>query len=112
MNGLQVAPAELEAALLEHDDVADSAVVGVTLGEEELPRAYVVLKDSAKRQVTPEEIQAWIEGRVAKHKRLQGGVVLVDTVPKLASGKIHRKVMREWAKRDAERFSSSIKARL
>jgi acyl-CoA synthetase (AMP-forming)/AMP-acid ligase II len=31
VNGLQVAPAELEAALLENDDVADAAVVGVTV---------------------------------------------------------------------------------
>lgn len=31
MNGLQVAPAELEAALLEHADIADAAVVGITM---------------------------------------------------------------------------------
>jgi 4-coumarate--CoA ligase len=31
VNGLQVAPAELEAALLENQDVADAAVVGITL---------------------------------------------------------------------------------
>ncbi|EGC43020.1 4-coumarate-CoA ligase [Histoplasma capsulatum var. duboisii H88] len=31
VNALQVAPAELEAALLEHDDIADAAVVGMTM---------------------------------------------------------------------------------
>lgn len=31
INALQVAPAELEAALLEHDDIADAAVVGMTM---------------------------------------------------------------------------------
>jgi len=31
VNALQVAPAELEAVLLENDDVADAAVVGITL---------------------------------------------------------------------------------
>jgi acyl-coenzyme A synthetase/AMP-(fatty) acid ligase len=31
VNALQVAPAELEAVLLEHDDIADAAVVGITL---------------------------------------------------------------------------------
>lgn len=31
MNGLQVAPAELEAVLLENDDIADAAAVGVTM---------------------------------------------------------------------------------
>ena len=46
-------------------------------------------------------IAEWLVPRVAKHKRLVGGVVFVDEVPKLASGKIQRKTMREWAKRDA-----------
>lgn len=33
MNGLQVAPAELEAKLLENEHVADAGVVGITLYE-------------------------------------------------------------------------------
>jgi 4-coumarate--CoA ligase len=41
-------------------------------------------------------------GRVAKHKQLSGGVVFIDEVPKSPSGKIQRKVLREWAKGDAE----------
>jgi acyl-coenzyme A synthetase/AMP-(fatty) acid ligase len=39
---------------------------------------------------------------VAKHKRLVGGVTFIDEVPKLASGKIIRKLMKQWSKRDAE----------
>jgi 4-coumarate--CoA ligase len=73
---------------------------------EEKPRAYVAIQDASRGRVTPEEIQRWMETRVAKHKRLTGGVVFVDEVPKLASGKIQRKVMREWAKRDAEALGS------
>lgn len=61
----------------------------------------MVLQDSSKDKVTPRDIQEWIVSRVAKHKRLVGGVVLIEEVPKLASGKIQRKTMREWAKRDA-----------
>lgn len=49
---------------------------------------------------------------MAKHKRLVGGVVFVDEVPKLASGKIQRKTMREWAKRDAAVLEKKEKARL
>ncbi|PGH33338.1 hypothetical protein GX50_03815 [[Emmonsia] crescens] len=114
VNALQVAPAELEAALLEHDDIADAAVVGMTIEDEEFPRAYVVIKDSAKQAnspLTPAEIQEWIKPRVSKHKWLTGGVVVVDEVPKSPSGKILRKVMREWAKRDAAKLQSS-RARL
>ncbi|CAG9943090.1 unnamed protein product [Clonostachys rosea f. rosea IK726] len=101
VNALQVAPAELEAALLENENVADAAVVGITLNGSEWPRAYVVIQEASQGKVTPSDIQKWLAPRVAKHKQLAGGVVFIDEVPKLASGKIQRKTMREWAKRDA-----------
>ncbi|KAK6007364.1 hypothetical protein QM012_004178 [Aureobasidium pullulans] len=100
VNALQVAPAELEATLLENDDVEDAAVTGIKLFDEEWPRAYVQLRDQAKGRVTTKHIQDWIAARQARHKHLVGGVMFVDEVPKLASGKIQRRVMREWAKRD------------
>lgn len=112
VNALQVAPAELEAALLEHEHVADAAVVGITLHGEEWPRAYVTLKDESKGKVTASQIQLWIKSRVAKHKQLVGGVKFIDEVPKLASGKIQRKLMRDWAKRDAKEMEGTVKARL
>ncbi|EEP78589.1 predicted protein [Uncinocarpus reesii 1704] len=115
VNALQVAPAELEAALLENDDIADAAVVGLKMNDEEFPRAYVVLKESAKQRknpLTPEQIQEWIKPRVAKHKWLTGGVALIDEVPKLPSGKIVRKVMKEWAARDAARLQGISRAKL
>ena len=43
-----MAPAELEALLKGHPDIADAAVIGIpddTAGE--VPRAHVVLKESA-----------------------------------------------------------------
>ncbi|KAJ4163642.1 hypothetical protein LMH87_005357 [Akanthomyces muscarius] len=101
VNGLQVAPAELESLLLDNEHVADAAVVGVELEHEEYPRAYVQIQDVSKGKVQPRDIQDWLAARVAKHKRLAGGVAFVDAVPKLASGKIVRKLLREWSKRDA-----------
>jgi 4-coumarate--CoA ligase len=52
--------------------------------------------------------------KVAKHKQLVGGIVFVDEVPKLQSGKIMRKVVKEWAKRDAEMMKGGgqVKAKL
>jgi 4-coumarate--CoA ligase len=41
-----------------------------------------------------------------------GGVTFVDEVPKLASGKIQRKVMREWSKKDALILEKETKSRL
>ncbi|KAB8360696.1 hypothetical protein FH972_024433 [Carpinus fangiana] len=112
VRGFQVAPAELEAALLEHADVADAAVVGLQLEQEEAPRAYVSLREHARGKVRAEEIAAWLAKRVAKHKRLTGGAVIIDEVPKSPSGKIQRKVLREWAKRDAEAFGKESKSKL
>jgi 4-coumarate--CoA ligase len=80
VKGNQVAPAELEAVLLEHEDVADAAVVGVAMYGDERPRAYVVLKEG--RRTRPEDVKRWMDSRVSRHKRLEGGVVLIDSVPK------------------------------
>ncbi|OCL08960.1 acetyl-CoA synthetase-like protein [Glonium stellatum] len=102
VNALQVAPAELEAVLLEHNGIADAAV----------PRAYVHLKDNAKSRVTKEVIYSWMKEKVAKYKQPVGGITFVNKVPKLQSEKIMRKVVKEWVKRDAELIKGLVKARL
>ncbi|CAO2651820.1 Nn.00g001030.m01.CDS01 [Neocucurbitaria sp. VM-36] len=98
VKGLQVAPAELEAILLDHHEVQDAAVIGVTINGDELPRAYIVpqSKDKATPE-TAEEIKKWLAERVSKHKRLEGGVHFIDAVPKNPSGKILRKQLRDQA---------------
>jgi acyl-CoA synthetase (AMP-forming)/AMP-acid ligase II len=80
VKGNQVAPAELEAVLLERPDVDDAAVVGVTIDGEERPRAYVVKAEgsTAKEQ----DIAEWMADKVAAHKRLRGGVAFIDAIPK------------------------------
>lgn len=95
VKGNQVAPAELEALLLDHPAVQDAAVVGVTIRGEELPRAYIV--PQAEQKATPEDIGQWLAKQVAPHKRLAGGVKFTDVIPKNPSGKILRKALREKA---------------
>ncbi|EON99289.1 putative 4-coumarate- ligase protein [Phaeoacremonium minimum UCRPA7] len=80
VKGNQVAPAELEAVLLERPDVADAAVVGVTIKGEELPRAYVVKVPDTN--ASEHEISKWMEGKVTRYKQLKGGVCFVDIIPK------------------------------
>ncbi|GAP86153.1 putative 4-coumarate- ligase protein [Rosellinia necatrix] len=99
--GFQVAPAELEGILQGHNDVADACVIPAhdRVRETEVPRAYLVLKpgvpgDDAKA----EEIVAWVGNRVAGHKKLRGGVRFIDEIPKNASGKLLRRVLKERAK--------------
>lgn len=108
VNGLQVPPAELEAVLLENDDIADAGVVGVTVGDEERPRAYVQLKQDRVGRISETQVQQYMESRVAKYKRITGGVAFVDEIPRLASGKIQRKTLKEWAKQDAQRFRARL----
>ncbi|KAF2134674.1 acetyl-CoA synthetase-like protein [Dothidotthia symphoricarpi CBS 119687] len=102
--GFQVAPAELEGKLMLNEGVADVAVIGVNDEHmhTEVPRAYVVLAAAGGRGTEGEarRIVEWVRERVANHKRLRGGVVFVDEVPKSASGKILRRVLKERSKGD------------
>jgi acyl-CoA synthetase (AMP-forming)/AMP-acid ligase II len=91
VKGFQVAPAELEGLLCTHPAVADAAVVGVpddAAGE--VPKAFVVTRGDT----APNEVMAWLAERVAPHKRVRA-VEVVDEIPKLPSGKILRRVLRD-----------------
>ena len=89
--GMQVPPAELEAALLSHLAVADAAVVPLADAEcGEIPRAFVVLKGS----VTADELMAHVAEQVAPYKKVRR-VDFVDAIPKSPSGKILRRLLRD-----------------
>lgn len=100
VRGFQVAPAELEGVLLSHPDIVDAAVIGIpTLDKSsEIPRAYVVPQKGAN--VKEEDVMRFMEERLAKYKRLEGGVVVVTSIPKNPSGKILKMALREQAKRE------------
>src|SRR3954468_19808405 len=89
--GYQVAPAELEAVLVSHPKVKDAGVIGVPNADgEEIPKACVVTED----ELDAEELIAFVAERVAPYKRIRE-VEFVDEVPKSASGKILRRLLRE-----------------
>ena len=67
----------------------------------EVPRAYAVLNGSeAAKKVTEEDIKQWVKEQVAPFKRLEGGVVFTDAIPKSASGKILRRILRDQVKEE------------
>lgn len=82
VKGNQVAPAELEALLLEHPAVQDACVVGVTIKGEEVPRAYVVPQQGKWSKELEGDIQKWCKERTSRYKWLVGGVGFVEAVPK------------------------------
>jgi len=102
VRGFQVAPAELEALLLTHPSIDDVAVIPVEDEMSgELPRAYVsVRKDELSQKLTEDEVKEWVKEKVAPHKRLAGGVEFIDQIPKSASGKILRRILREKYKEE------------
>ena len=91
--GMQVAPAELEALLVTHPAIADAAVIPVPDEEAgELPKAYVVLRP--EQALDADTLMAFVSERVAPHKRIRL-VEFVEQIPKSASGKILRRVLRD-----------------
>ncbi|XP_047350462.1 4-coumarate--CoA ligase 1-like [Vespa velutina] len=95
--GFQVPPAELEAVLLTCPGIKDAAVVGLPDEEAgELPLAFVVRQNRSK--ITEDEIIKYVNEQVSCHKRLRGGVKFVKDIPKTASGKILRRVLRNMVK--------------
>ncbi|OJJ80914.1 acyl--CoA ligase [Aspergillus glaucus CBS 516.65] len=106
VKGNQVAPAELEGLLLEHLAVADVAVIGVPVNDDERPRAYVVLKPD--QGATAEDIIKFMDGKVTAVKRITGGVVFIDAIPKNPSGKILRKELRERARKEMKGATAKL----
>ena len=103
--GFQVPPAELEGLLNSYPKIGDVAVIGVydKAKATEVPRAYVVLMPGViAGSETTKDIELWLQAKVASHKRLRGGVRYVDVIPKSASGKILRRVLKDRAKVEAE----------
>jgi acyl-coenzyme A synthetase/AMP-(fatty) acid ligase len=91
--GYQVAPAELEAVLMEHPAVLDAAVIPTLMpGEGEAPKGFVVLKEG--RPITASAIMAFVAERVAPYKQLRA-LELVGEIPKSPTGKILRRVLIE-----------------
>ncbi|BAE65093.1 hypothetical protein BDV35DRAFT_209509 [Aspergillus flavus] len=106
--GFQVAPAELEGILVDHEAIDDVAVIGIESEAHgtEVPLAFVVRSAKSKASGASAEQEAaniikWLDGKVAYHKRLRGGVRFVDAIPKSVSGKILRRVLKAQAKEAA-----------
>ncbi|KAL3819100.1 hypothetical protein ACJIZ3_005005 [Penstemon smallii] len=90
--GFQVAPAELEALLLNHPFISDAAVVSMQDEQAgEVPVAFVVRSNGST--ITEDEIKQFISKQVVFYKRINR-VFFIDAIPKSPSGKILRKDLR------------------
>ncbi len=92
--GFSVAPAQIEALLLEHPAVADAAVIAKADTEAgEVPKAFVVLR-AGYEMLSSDELLAWANGKLATYKNVRE-VEFIDVIPRNPSGKILRRLLKE-----------------
>jgi acyl-coenzyme A synthetase/AMP-(fatty) acid ligase len=97
IGGVWVSPAEIEAKIIEHNDVLEAGVVlGWTEDGLAKPKAYVVLNDFAKDNITTKVSikRKCINELPANH--YPQWIEFVDTLPKTATGKLRRHILRIW----------------
>ncbi|KAL7944963.1 hypothetical protein V8C42DRAFT_353279 [Trichoderma barbatum] len=103
IKGMQVAPAELEAHLLTHPYVSDCAVIQVPhQNSGEVPKAFAVKSQEANGKAEIDLVNAIckdVQKHKAHYKWLAGGVEFIEVIPKSATGKILRRVLREKEKK-------------
>lgn len=91
VRGFQVAPAEVEAVLHSHPAVSDCAVFGVT---DAADGEAIVAAVSKHAEVSAEELIDLVGARLASYKR-PSRVEFVTEIPRLPSGKVLRRVLKE-----------------
>lgn len=91
VNGMYVSPAEVEAALVAHDDVLEAAVVGAPDADGLIkPKAFVVAKPGIKAdQALAGMIESHTKTLLAPFK-CPRWIAFIDELPKTATGKIQR----------------------
>ncbi|HEY9310987.1 class I adenylate-forming enzyme family protein [Williamsia sp.] len=97
VKGFQVAPAEVEAVLHGHRSVADCAVFGVpdaVTGEAIIAAVTVTDPGTDELVELATELTDLIGDRLAKYKR-PSEVIFVSVIPRLPSGKVLRRVLKE-----------------
>ncbi len=90
VGGFNCYPAEVEKALLQHPAISDVAVIGIAddrLGE--VPQAHIVIKS----ELTAEAVIAWSREHMANYK-VPRSIIFHDTLPRNASGKIQKYLLK------------------
>ena len=90
VRGFQVAPAEVEAILHSHSAVADCAAFGVP---DDADGEAIIVAVERSGNVEADELIALVSDQLASYKKPRG-IAFVDTVPRLPSGKVLRRVLK------------------
>ena len=99
--GVNIYPAEVEAALLTHPDVQDAAVIGIPDDEfGEQVKAFCELKPG--RETTPAAIMAFCQTNLASYKRPKS-IEILEELPRNTMGKLLKRDLRAPYWKDRER---------
>jgi long-chain acyl-CoA synthetase len=92
--GFSIAPAQVEALLLEHPAVADVAVIAKPDDEAgEIPKAFIVRRKGYD-YVSEVELMLWANGKLATFKNVRE-IEFIDAIPRNPTGKILRRILKE-----------------
>jgi fatty-acyl-CoA synthase len=106
--GENVYPAEIEKVLHTHPRVFDAAIIGIPDEKwGEVGKAFIVLKPGGT--VSNGEILEFLKGKVAKYK-IPKCVEYVEELPKTASGKIQKFLLKERHKTGSTKFQGPASA--
>jgi acyl-CoA synthetase (AMP-forming)/AMP-acid ligase II len=90
--GQNVYPADIEAVVLAHEAVSETAVIGVASRKwGETPVAIVVGRSG--NSIDADEITAWASSRLGKQQRI-AATIIVDELPRNPNGKILKRELR------------------
>lgn len=95
--GENVYPVEVEAVLLEHPQIVEAAVIGIS--DErwgEVGRAYLVLKGGSAAPLDAADLAAYCGERLARYK-IPKEFRAVDALPRTGSGKLQKAVLKKQA---------------
>ena len=100
VRGIGVAPAELEDLLLGHQKVEDVAVLGINDDYSgEVPKAYIVPKSDVQGyDDLGKELIKYVRDNKVRYKSVKE-IEFIDVIPKSASGKILRRILRDKEKK-------------
>jgi fatty-acyl-CoA synthase len=99
--GINIYPAEIEAVLSRHPDVAEVAVVGVP--DERWGEAPVACVVTGNRELTLDQLNAFAEGSLARFKRPRALVLRQAPLPRSMSGKILKREIRSELEKERPR---------
>lgn len=89
----------MENVIIQYPLVQEAAVIGAWSSEEdtEIPRAFVVLENAqGNPQEIAKDISDFVSTKVSNYKKLRGGVVTIDALPRNPTGKVLKKVLKEY----------------